>query len=67
MEESNPRDGNKGYERLAEATSARLDQLGTDLRAVEQSARSLIHDYPLLALGAALAGGYMLARLLPRA
>ena len=66
MSESTTSVGN-GVEELAEAASARIGEIRSELGDAERRARALVQEYPLVALAAAALGGYLLARLISRA
>ena len=51
---------------LTEDLNNRLKDAGTSLRDIDEQARAFIKDSPLVALAAALAGGFLIGRLLSR-
>ena len=51
---------------LADDLNDRLKDAGTSLRDIDEQARAFIKDSPFVALAAAVAGGFLLGRLLSR-
>jgi len=57
---------NQGKQRGATPLRGRLKSAGSDLATFDEQTRSVVNEYPLLALGGALLGGYVLGRLVSR-
>jgi hypothetical protein len=57
----------KGVDEFAEAASARIGEIRSELGDADRRARAFVQEYPLLALAAAALSGYLLARLISRA
>ncbi len=51
---------------LADDLNDRLKDAGTSLRDIDEQARAFIKDSPFVALAAAVAGGFLIGRLLSR-
>ena len=58
--------GNQGRQRGATPLRGRITNARSELASYDQQTRSLVKEYPLLALGGALLGGYIVGRLVSR-
>jgi len=57
---------NESRQRSATPLRGRLKSARSELATVDEQTRSFVNEYPLLALGGALLGGYVLGRLVSR-